>query len=197
MKILTGLGVAAPLGGLVRALGPQARLRRRADHAGAYGDIDRKLALAGECTARGMHAEAIRLYESSLEGAAAADSTIVFRLASAAVDGEDWSKAAAATERLRAEAPKTRPLEVRLLQARVLEGRGHDEEAIALYRELVPVFMGLEARYRLGALLMRLGRRGAATEVLDGVLQRATRFASPIREEQRWVCAARQALRAA
>src|SRR6185369_9544138 len=120
MKILTGLGVAAPLGGLVRALGPQARLRRRADHAGAYGDIDRKLALAGECTARGMHAEAIRLYESSLEGAAAADSTIVFRLASAAVDGEDWSKATAATERLKAEAPKTRPLEVRLLQARVL-----------------------------------------------------------------------------
>jgi hypothetical protein len=59
------------------------------------------------------------------------------------------------------------------------------------------VFVGLEARYRFGALLMKLGRREAAMEMFDEVLKLGKRFASPIEEEERWVSATRQALRTA
>ena len=182
---------------IVRALRPDADLRKRADELEACGSIDNRLALAAECGAHGMHPEAIRLYESCLDGAYAADSTILFRLASAALEALDWDKAGAAVARLQAEAPKTRPLEVRLLEARILEGRGRIDEALAAYQALLPVFVGLEARFRYGSLLMRLGRRDAATQIFDELLKLARRFASPIEEEERWVSATRQALRAA
>lgn len=182
---------------IVRALKPDAELRKRAEELETCGSTDNKLALADECCAHRMHGEAIRLYESCLKGAYAGDSTILFRLARAAVDAGLWDKAEAAIGRLKSEAPKTRPLEVRLLEARLLEGRERIDEAIALYHDLLPQFVGLEARYRYGELLVKLGRREAAMEVFNDVLKAAKRFASPIEEEERWATAAKQAVRAA
>lgn len=180
---------------IARALGPAADLRKRAGELEIRGSTGNKLALADECSERRMHDEAVRLYESCLRGAYARDSTILFRLARAAVDAGQWDRAQAALARLKAEAPRTRPLEARLLEARVLEGRGQGEAALALYRELLPIFVGLEARYRFGTLLMKQGRRDAAMRTFDEILGLARRFAAPIAEEERWVAAARQALR--
>jgi len=182
---------------IVRALRPDAELKRRAEEVEACGSIDNKLSLGDECCQHGMYREGIRLYESCLQGAYSRDSTILFRLARAAADAAEWELASATIERLKSEAPKTRPLEVRLLEARVLEGRGRTDDAVGVYQELVPVFVGLEARYRFGALLMKLGRREAAMEMFDEVLKLGKRFASPIEEEERWVSATRQALRTA
>ena len=182
---------------IVRALMPDAELRKRAEEVQVCGSIDNKLALANECGAHQMHEEALRLYESCLEGAYSRDSAILFRLARAAVDAGRWDKADEVIARLKAEAPKTRPLEVRLLEARVLEGRDQADDAIALYHEILPQFVGLEARYRFGTLLMSQGRREAAMEMFDDILRLARRFASPIEEEERWVAAAKQAVRGA
>ena len=182
---------------LLRARKPQAELKKRAEQARAGGNTDKKLALADECCAHRMHGEAIRLYESCLRGAYAGDSTILFRLARAAVDAGLWDKAMAAIGRLKSEAPKTRPLEVRLLEARVLEGRQRIDDAIALYQQLLPQFVGLEAKYRYGELLVKLGKRDAAIEIFNDVLKTAQRFGLPIAEEERWAIAARQAAKAA
>src|SRR5512141_1630518 len=109
------------LAGIVRALMPEADLKQRAEEVEVRGSTDNKLALAGECSAHQMHGEAIRLYESCLPGGySRGDSTILFRLAGAAVDAAQWDKADGAIARLKSEAPKMRPLEVRLLEARVL-----------------------------------------------------------------------------
>lgn len=194
MRILSGLLDAIQQW---RMPHPNAELKRRAEALQACGSMDSRLALADECSARRMYGEAIRLYESCLQGAFAQDSTIVFRLARAAVDAGQWDRAQAVIERLKSEAPKTRPLEVRLLEARLLEGRGRNEQALAAYHELIPQFVGLEARYRYGELLLSLGRREAAIEAFDELLKRATRFASSIAEEERWAAAAKQAVRAA
>lgn len=182
---------------IMRALKPDAELKKRAAELEICGSTDNRLVLADECCAHRMYGEAIRLYESCLQGPYANDSTIIFRLARAAVDAAQWQKSTSNIERLKSEAPRTRPLEVRLLEARVLEGLGRYDDAIAIYREVLPVFVGLEARYRYGELLLGLGRREAAMEMFDDVLRAAKRFSSGMEEEQRWASAAKQALKAA
>lgn len=179
---------------LARALQPDADLRRRAEELEICGSLDNKMALAVECMNHRMYAEATRLYESCLAGAYANDGAILFALAKAAVEGGDWNKASEVIERLRIAAPKLRPLEVRLLEARIHEGRGRYDPALAIYREILPAFVGLEARYRYGRLLLRLGRQEAAMEMFNEVVKHAKRFASSIEEEEYWANAARQAI---
>jgi len=180
---------------LVRALQPDAELKKKAEELAVCGSLDNKLALAAECARHGMHDDAAKLYESCLNGAYANDGAILLALARAAIEAGDAPKAAEALSRLKAHAPRTRPLETRLLEARLLEARGETEAALAAYRELLPAFVGLEARYRYGRLLLRLGRHEAAMEVMNDVLKHARRFASSIEEEEQWVEAAREAIR--
>lgn len=177
-----------------RALEPDAELKKRAEEFERCGSVDNKLALAAECMAHQMYAEAIKLYESCLAGAYANDGSILFGLAKASLEARDWARAASALTRLRNEAPKTRPLEVRLLQARLLEGRGDNDAALAAYRELLPKFVGLEARYRYGRMLMRLGKAEAAIDMFNEVVKLARRYSSFHEEEERWAEAAREAI---
>jgi len=179
---------------LARALQPDADLKRRAEALALCGSVDNKLALAAECMNHQMYAEAASLYENCLAGAFAADGTILFGLAKALVEARLWDKASWTIARLKSDAPKVRPLETRLLEARVLEGRGQIDAALALYRELVPVFVGLEARFRYGSFLLRLGKHEAAMEIFNEVVKHAKRFSSPIEDEERWASAARQAI---
>jgi hypothetical protein len=110
------------------------------------------------------------------------------------VEGQNWVKARDAITKLKSSAPKTRPHEVRLLEARLLEGQGRNDAALAIYREILPAYVGLEALYRYGALLSRLGRSEEAREIFDKVVKNSKRFASTVEDEQRWVDAARQAI---
>jgi hypothetical protein len=181
---------------LVKALQPDADLARRAEELEICGSVDNKVAMAVECTDHQMHAEAAKLYESCLQGVFANDGAILFGLAGAAVEGSAWDKAAGAIARLKADAPKQRPLEVRLLEARLLEGRGENDAALAAYRELIPQFVGLEARYRFAQMLARLGQGEAALEVFNQVLTQAKR-GSGVEAEEQWAAAARRAVRGA
>lgn len=181
---------------LVKALTPDADLAKRAEELEICGSVDNKIAMALECTEHQMHKEAAKLYESCLQGIFAKDGALMYGLAASLVEGGDWDKAAAAVARLKADAPKHRPLEVRLLEARMLEGRGENEAALAVYRELIGPFVGLEARYRYANMLSRLGQNEAALEVLNQLLAIAKRGTGVDTEEQ-WVAAARRAVRAA
>jgi len=182
---------------LVRALQPDADLAHRAAELEVCGSVDNKMALAAECSAHQMHAEAVKLYESCLQGVFAGDAAITYALAAAAVEGGDWDRATRAIARLKAEAPKHRPLEVRLLEARVHEGRGENDAALAVYRELVPQFVGLEARYRYAQMLARLGQSEAAIEVFNQLLAHAKRAGSTVESEEQWTAAAKRAVRGA
>lgn len=173
---------------------PDAELQRRANALERCASIDNKIALAEECTRLGRHEEAIRLFESCLQGAFWSDGTVLYGLLHAAVEGGRWDSAAIALERLRAAAPRLHPNEVRLLEARVLEGRGETEAALDAYRALLAGFVGLEARCRYGQLLARLGQLDAAHRMFDEVLIHARRFPGISASEARWVLAARQAI---
>ncbi|MGE5492828.1 MAG: tetratricopeptide repeat protein [Actinomycetota bacterium] len=179
---------------LARKLQPDAELKRRAAELEVCGSVDNRIALAEECMEHQMHEEAMGLYESCLNGAFSTDGTLLFGLARASVEAGNWEKATAALDRLKSAAPKTRPLDARLLEARVLEGMELTDQALAAYRSLLPEFVGLEARYRYGAMLLRLGQQEAASQAFDEVLRHAKRFASSIEDEQQWVAAAKEAV---
>jgi hypothetical protein len=187
-------GAARAVRAIARALEPDAELKKRAEELEICGSVDNKLALARECMHHEMYAEAMKLYESSLAGAYANDAAILYGLARAAVEAADWPKAVATLERLKKTAPKVRPIEMRLLEARIDEGRGAYDSALARYRELLSEFVGLEARYRYARLLQRLGKNEAAMELFNQVVKQAKRHGSAIEEEERWAEAAREAI---
>jgi hypothetical protein len=179
---------------LVKKLQPDADLKRRAEELEICGSVDNKIALASECVEHQMYVEAVALYESCLQGAFAGDGKILFGLAQAAVEGGLWDKAANGLARLKSSAPGMRPLEARLLEARLHEGRSEIDAALAVYRELIPAFVGMEARYRYGELLLKLGQHEAANHVFNQVLAHSKRSSAILDEEQQWVAAARKAV---
>lgn len=181
---------------IARSLNPDGELKKRVEELEVCGSVDNKLALAEECMRSAMPEDAMRLYASCLEGAYATDPAILFGYAKAAIEARAWQQAGDALGRLKAQAPKHRPLEVGLLEARLLDGRGETDAALAAYRTLVPSYVGLEAKYRYGELLARLGRHEAALEVFNEVLKQSKRHESSIEDEQRWAEAAREAIRA-
>jgi hypothetical protein len=179
---------------IANALEPTADLRKRAAELEVCGSVENRRALAEECIRHQMFDEALKLYESCVEGPFARDAALLYGLARAAVEAGAWQKASATIERLRDADPKSRPLEVRLLEARVLEGPGEIDAAIAVYRELVPVFVGLEARVRYAQLLTRRGQQEAAVHMFNEVIAHSKRFASSVEDEQQWVSVARGAV---
>src|SRR3954468_18991851 len=58
---------------LARVLRPDAELQKKAEELEICGSLDNKMALAAECMTHQMHSEAIKLYESCLQGAYAKD----------------------------------------------------------------------------------------------------------------------------
>ena len=181
---------------LARALDPHQDLRAKAEELALCGSIDNRLALAEQCLAAGIPEEAIRLYRSTLEGAYESDPHLRLGLARALVEHGGWDDAADAVERLRRDHPCHKANDTRLLHARVLEGRGETQAAADEYRELVPVFVGLEARCRYGMLLERLGRREEGRAVLEEALVQAKRNGPSIESEVRWGKLARERLSA-
>ena len=61
---------------------------------------------------------------------------------------------------------------VALLRARILEELGRDDEALALYSDVVDRLPGDEARCRYAGLLLKVGRKGEARQVLEDVEHR-------------------------
>ncbi|MDR2030759.1 MAG: hypothetical protein LBP86_00515 [Azoarcus sp.] len=179
---------------IARVLQPDADLERRIAELEICASADNTIAVARECMHRQMFDEAIQLYENCLAGAFPDDATILYGLLCATVEARAWDKAESALARLKALAPKHRPHDVRLLEARILEGRGEIDAALAAYRALIPQFVGLEARYRYGVFLFRLERHEAAVQVFDELIAHSKRFGSVVEDERQWVDAARRAL---
>jgi hypothetical protein len=181
---------------MARALDPTRGLRERAESLALCGSIDNRTALAEECLAAGMPDEAVMLYRSSLVGAYENDPHLRLALARALVEQAAWDDAADAVARLRKDHPCHRPNDARLLRARILEATGETGTALGEYHELVPAFVGLEARLRYGLLLERLGRSAAARAVFAEAVALAKRNAAPIETEARWAKLARERLAA-
>lgn len=179
---------------LVRAINPDADLKRRVDDLEVCGSTENRAALGQECMARGMYDEAARLFQSCLAGPFEKDPAFRFRLADALVCGGRFDEAADVLALLRAANPDHRSNECELLHARILEGQGRNDEALSAYSGLIGKFAGLEARFRYGALLKKLGNDESAHQILEEILAHSKRYKSLPESEEQWIRQTRRAL---
>ena len=197
VEILPGSGAerkAARVGrDLVKAINPDMDLRKRAKELEICGSVDNKLRLAEECLARGMPEDALHLFESAASGPHASDTEVRYGIARAAFANEDYAKAADTLAWLRKEQPKYHTQEIDLLMARTLARQGQHEEAIRHLERLIPVYNGLEARFRHGEIL-RSTDHAAARQAFEAVLVHAKKFNIRHDDELYWVKQARKQL---
>ena len=182
---------------IVKAFDPEKDLRARVADVQACGSVDNRVALARECSARGMHAEAAALYRRCLTGIHEDDPDIRLGLASALLHARSSEEAAALARKLRQSHPAFRVNEVRLVLARSMEEMGRVEDALAEYGVLADTYPGEEGRWRYGALLVRTGRAEQARNVFQRMLRNAERMPDYYRDAQReWLALARQSVQA-
>jgi hypothetical protein len=174
------------------SLVPQADLRRHLLQAQECPSVSNKVAAADALMRSGMYHRAIGFYEDALRGIYATDPQLLMGLAVAHVNNQTCEQAREVLERLTRIDARFRPDEVRLLNARALEGLGRVEEALHEYAELSSVYVGLEAKCRYGLLLKNLGYVTQANEVFSDVLVYARRFNLRLPTEQAWVETARR-----
>lgn len=177
---------------LAKAFDPERELRAKVEEVKICGSIDNRLALASECVAAGLFAEAIQLYEGCREGPYADDPQILYGLAGAQIEAGQQAEARGTIERIESLHPKFKSQEVALLRARVLEASLEIDAALAAYRAVVPAFVGFEALCRYGLLLLRLGRESDARSAFLQVLHKARRNPALLDSEQRWLALARE-----
>jgi hypothetical protein len=177
---------------LARALNPSAELQLRLEQLATCPSVANRIAAAEEFMRCGIFNEAVRLYAEAIDGPHADDPSLVLGLARAHVNNGTFREAHDALARLKALDARYRPEEARLLYARALEGLGQCQQALAEYEDLVPVYVGLEARCRYGMLLKQLGFTTQATHVFQEVLEYARRFRINLDTERPWIDAARR-----
>lgn len=179
---------------LVRAINPDADLKRRIEDLEVCGSTENRSGLAQECMAHGMYDEAARLFQSCLSGPFEKDPAFRTRLVEALVGGARFDEAADVLALLRQTNPEHRPNDRELLNARILEGQGRNDEALNTYRDLIAKFAGLEARFRYGALLKKLGNDESSHQIFEEILAHARRYKSLPESEEDWVRQTRRAL---
>jgi hypothetical protein len=159
------------------------------------GSVDNKLALARQCAVRGMHDDAVSLYRSCMHGMFADDPNLVLALAGALVKKNDNAEARARLNQLQALDAAFKTNEVSLLRARLLEGEGETHAALQEYEALLPVYVGLEPRYRHALLLKQAGRDDDALAAFSAMQTHAQKHRVSHDGELAWLDRAKNALR--
>jgi hypothetical protein len=169
-------------------------LDRRLEALATSPTVANKIAAAEEHMRCGGFDKAAALYESALEGIHASDPDLLLGLAGAQLELGTYREVLRTLDRLEAVDPSYHGNDARLLRARAHEGLAENDAALAIYETLVPVFVGLEARYRYAALLGRLGYRQQSLAAYRTLLDHARRHRVSLAAESRWVEAAARAV---
>ena len=178
---------------IVKSFDPDKSLREHVANLEDCGSVENRIALARSCMDRRMHREAASLYRSCLAGVHQSDPDLRFGLASALLGAGDFKGAHGMAQALRHSHASFRSAEVRLVEAKALEGLGRVEDALAEYSVLADTYAGEEGRWRYGALLQRMGRGAEAGDIFRRMLRNADRMPEHYREAQhQWLALARE-----
>ena len=185
----------------------KANLREFADPGRAYreakrdveriGSVDAKRALAEESLKRGLHDDAVKLYEDAMSGPLGDGDPALLKgmaraklLAGDAVASEQWFL------KLKELDPKAFDTDSELDYARALEEQGRSDEAVAQYEKVAPRYSGEEARVRFALLLQKLGQNDRAQALFREAIEAVQDAPSHYRSRQtEWVRLAKQNLR--
>jgi len=183
--------------GMAKAADPGRSYREAKRAAERIGSVDSKRALAEESLKRGLHAEAIALYEDAMRGPLGNDDpTLVKGLGRAKLMEGDASEAERLFIRVHELDPAAFDTEVELDYARALEMLGKTEAAIQQYLSVVPRYAGEEARVRLALLLDKTGQPERAQALFREVIEATRDAPGHYRASQgEWTRIARQNLK--
>jgi len=199
IEVFPGTQEARKAEKLARAIGKRMggdqEFARRVEEVEICGSIDNKLALARDCMERALYDDAVRLYRGCMQGLYADDLNLLLGLATALVEKQDYRDAHRTLQQLRTKDAQFKPNEVALLQARTLEGLGDDAGALQAYQALLPVYVGLEARYRHGLLLKKIGRADDARRAFETLQEHARKHRVSHDDEVSWLAMAKRELR--
>ena len=173
--------------GIAKKLGADKAFARRVEEVEICGSVDNRLALARECMQRGLYEDAARLYRHCMEGLYADDPNLLLGLSEALVEKQDYAGARATLEKLTARDAAFKPNDVSLLRDRAQEGLGDNDAALREYATLLPVYVGLEARYRHGLLLKKLGRADEANNAFCALRDHARKHNVSHDDERAWL----------
>ncbi|WP_348943754.1 hypothetical protein ABHF33_09590 [Chitinibacter sp. FCG-7] len=179
---------------IVKSINPDLDLRRRAQELEICGSVDNKRKLAEECLERGMPQDAVALYASTLNGPYKNDPHLIFGLARSHFANTDVAATQRLLSQLQLEHPQFQREEVQLLQAR--NATYGDDVAAALQQleAVTAIYSGLEAAFRYGEYLLRQGHNAKASEVLNGLINKAKLFKIQHEEELYWLKQAKRLL---
>jgi hypothetical protein len=157
---------------LREAADPGRDYREKKRAAALIGSVDSKRALAEESLKRGLHAEAIALYQEAMQGPLGGeDPTLLKGLGRARLMAGEAAEAERLFIKVHELDPAAFDAEVELDYARALEMLGKTEAAIRQYESVAPRYAGEEAKVRLALLLEKSGQDGRAQQIFREVVE--------------------------
>lgn len=184
--------------GMARAADPGRSYREAKRDAERIGSADAKRALAEESLKRGLHGEAIRLYEEAMQSPLGGeDPTLLKGLARAKLMAGDAASAERLFIRMHELDPAAFDADVELDYARALEAQGKNDAAIRQYESVAPRYSGEEPKVRLALLLEKSGQEERAQAIFRDVVETGRDAPGYYRSRQgEWLKLARQHLKA-
>ena len=155
---------------VIDKLDPERELRAAQQALDIADTMANRLRVADALTVLGRHAEALPLYQRG--AGPRPDFRTGERLARSLFLNDKPDEALSVIDALPKVTAQSELDRAALLRARVLEDLKRDDEALALYADVVDRVPGDEARCRYAALLIKVGRKAEARRVLEDVEHR-------------------------
>ena len=127
--------------------------------------------LADECMNKGMYEDAQKLYTKALAGIYKHDAHLLFGLAQAEFELNNYSTVTTTLNLLMEKNPDYENREAHLLYARALEGLDDTQSALEVYEALESYSPTPEALFRYAMLQRRVGNEEACTKLLQQILR--------------------------
>jgi hypothetical protein len=160
---------------IIEKLDPDRELRAATEALEVAQTAANRIRLADALVAKGRAAEALPYYRDAI-GSAQPDYRIGEKLARCQYLADRNEEALATLDTMLPPGASSDRDRIGVLRARVLEDLGRDDEAGAIYAELVDRYPGDEVRCRYAGLLLRQGRRADARRLLTEVEHRVKRM---------------------
>ena len=159
-----------------KAIDPQREVREARDALGLADTVANRIRLADAYGRVTQYDKAIPYYREAIAAQALPDDRTQTKLANALFEDGQIDAAQAAAEAIERPLGQSDRDRLDLLRARILDHLDRNDEALAIYKDIVTRMPGEEARCRYAALLLELGRKHEAQGVLEEVEDRMKRL---------------------
>ena len=165
---------------IVEKIDPERELRSAREALDVAKTAANRIRLGDALSDRGRHSEALSNYRDAV-GRSQPDYRTGEKLARAEFLADQSAAALATLDNMGAPSAKSDIDRIAVLRARILEELDRDDEAAAIYADVVDHYAGDEVRCRYAGLLIRQGKKGDARRLLGEVEHRLKRMDRPQR----------------